>query len=109
MGASVLLCLMLKGLDGIPNLMWIVPTGSGALLQDPTTRGTNTTTEFGVREDCLKVGINRLALLFQMLDLSSDLNPPLKQLIRVEVLQMGERVFSFRRKGLQKVLQGTRG
>jgi hypothetical protein len=100
---------MLKGLDGVPHLRRIVPTGSGALLQDPTTRGTNTTTEFGVREDCLKVGINRLALLLQNFDVPCDLNPPLKQLIRVEVLQMGEGVFSFRRKGLEKVLQGTRG
>jgi hypothetical protein len=33
----------------------------------------------------------------------------LKQLIRVEVLQMGERVWAFRREGLEKVLQGTRG
>ena len=106
---SVLLCLGLEGFDGIPNLMRIVPTGSGALLEDPTTRGTNTTKEFGVRENSLKVSINRLALLFQMFDLSSDLNPPLKQLIKVEVFQMGERVFSFRREGLEKVLQGTRG
>jgi hypothetical protein len=32
----------------------------------------------------------------------------LKQLIRVEVLQMGEWIFSFRRQGLEKVLKGTR-
>jgi hypothetical protein len=99
---------MLKGLDGIPNLMWIFPTGSGTLLEDPSTRGTNTTTEFSVREYVLKVGINRLALLLQNFDVPCDLNPPLKQLIRIEVLQMGEGVFCFRREGLEKVLQGTR-
>jgi hypothetical protein len=49
-----------------------------------------------------------LAFLLQGLDLPCDLNPPLKQLIRTEVLQMGERIFSFRWKGLEKVLQGTR-
>jgi hypothetical protein len=78
------------------------------LLEDPPTRGSDTNTEFGVRENTLKLGINRLALLLQMFDLPCDLNPPLKQLIGIEVLQMGERVFSFRRKDLQKVLQGTR-
>jgi hypothetical protein len=78
------------------------------LLQNPSTRGTNTKTEFGVRENALEVGINRLAFLLQGLDLPSDLNPPLQQLIRVEVLQMGERVCAFRRERLQKVLKGTR-
>ena len=42
LSASVLLCLGLKGLDAFPNLRQITPTGSGALLEDPTTRGTNT-------------------------------------------------------------------
>jgi hypothetical protein len=45
---SFLLCLMLEGLDGIPRMGRIFPTGSGALLEDPNTRGTNTTAEFGV-------------------------------------------------------------
>jgi len=44
-----------------------------------------------------------------MFDLPCDLNSSLKQLIRIEMLQMGEGVFSFRREGLEKVLQGTRG
>ncbi len=107
--ASVLLCLGLKGLDGVPQLGWIFPTGSGALLQNPSTRSTDTTTEFRVRESSLEVSINRLALMLQGLDLPCDLNPPLKQLVRVQVLQMGERILAFRRKGLEEVLQGTRG
>lgn len=56
---SVLFRLGLKGLDGIPRLMRIVPAGSGTLLD------------------------------LQMLDRPCDLNPPLMQFIRREVLEVG--------------------
>ena len=61
---SVLFRLGLKGLDGIPRLMRIVPAGSGTLLD-----------------------LQMLDL--QMLDRPCDLNPPLMQFIRREVLEVG--------------------
>ena len=101
------LCLLLKTLDGIPDFWGIVPTGSGPLPKNPSTRGTDSKAEFGIGEGLQQGGVNYLALLLQDLELPSDLHPPLEQLIGVQVCQMGELVFLFRRQGLEQVLQGT--
>ena len=44
----------------------------------------------------LEVGINHLALPLQRLDLPCELKPPLKPLIRREVLEVEEWVVAFR-------------
>jgi len=53
----------------------------------------------------LEVGINHLALPLQRLDLPCELKPPLKPLIRREVLEVEEWVVAFRRKGVEQVIQ----
>ena len=67
--SSIVLCLLLKTLDGISDLRGIVPRGSGPLLKDPSTRGTNTTAEFRIGEHLQQFGVNCLALLLQGLEL----------------------------------------
>ena len=44
----------------------------------------------------LEVGNNNFALPLQMLDLPCDLNPPFKQLIRREGLEVGEWLVAFK-------------
>jgi hypothetical protein len=66
---TIPLCLLLKTLDGIPNLRGIVPRGSGPLLKDPSTRGTNTTAEFRIGEHLQQFDVNCLAFLLQGLEL----------------------------------------
>jgi len=71
----------LKGVDGIPHLWRKVPTESGALLEQPPTRGTNTRKELGVSEKTLEFSIPGLVLLLQILDVSADFQPSLKRLL----------------------------
>ena len=66
------------------------------MLEHPPSWGTNTKKEFRVSEKNLEVGNNNFALPLQMLDLPCDLNPPFKQLIRREGLEVGEWLVAFK-------------
>ena len=59
------LCLLLHGLDAVPDFAGEVPTGSGACAQNPPTRGTNAKAEFCIREGLQEVDVYRLAFLLQ--------------------------------------------
>ena len=75
---SIPLRLLLKHPDRLTNLRGIFPTGAGALLEHPTTRGTNTKAQFGIGEGVLEFSINHLALLRKVLQLAGDLHSPIQ-------------------------------
>ena len=78
---SISLRLLLKTLDGIPNFWVVVPIGSVSLLEDPTTRGTNTKAEFS---------IYGVVFMLQGPDGACYLLPPLNQLVGIEICQLRE-------------------
>jgi hypothetical protein len=57
---------------------------------------TNTNAKFGIREGIQQFGVNCLPLLLKGLELTCDLNPPLKQLVSIEFCQVREWIWAFR-------------
>jgi hypothetical protein len=79
------------------------------LLEDPTTWGTNSKSEFGIREHPHQFSVNGLALLLKNLELAGDLYSPNQQRISTQICQMGKGIWAFWWQGLEQSLQCSWG